>query len=226
MKAHLKRSVIPKQWKIKRKKTRFSIRPLPRGKFKLGVPLVIVFRDLLKKAKSSKEVKSILLNNEINVDGVRRKEIKFLAGLMDSLAIPSIKEYFRVLLNKNNQIELLPISKEEASLKLCKIVGKNFVKGKQQINLHDGRSLLDEGKYKTGDSLLLGIPKQEIKEHIKLEKGCRVYLIGGKRAGSFGKVEDIKDNKIYCKIDKIIFDIDKKNIFVVGKEKGVIKLEW
>ena len=143
---------------------------------------------------------------------------------MDSLAIPSIKEYFRIILNNNNQIELLPISKDEASLKLCKIVGKNFVKGKQQINLHDGRSLLDEGKYKTGDSLLLGIPKQEIKDHIKLEKGCMVYLIGGKHAGSFGKVDDIKDNKIYCKIDKMIFDVDKKNIFVVGKEKGVIKL--
>ncbi len=224
MKAHIKRHAMPKTWNIKRKKIRFVVRPFPGGKFNFGIPLLVIFRDILKKAKNAKEVKSILLNNEIYVDGVRRKDPKFFVGLMDVISIPSTNEYFRMLINKKNELELLAITKDEANLLLCKIVNKSLVKGKCQLNLHNGRNILVDktNDYKVGDSVLLN--KNKIEKHIKLEKGSLVYLIGGKHIGMVATASDVKDNIWKCKIGTKLFDAIKDHLFVVGKEKPAISL--
>jgi len=224
MKAHIKRQAMPKTWDIKRKKIRFVARPFPGGKFNFGVPLVVILRDILHKGKTSKEVKSILLNNEVFVNGVKRKEIKFFVGLMDVLSIPSSKEYFRVLVNKKSEIEILSITKEESEKLLCKIINKSLVKGKCQLNLHNGRNILidQKGEYNVGDSVLL--IKNQIKECIKLEKDSLAYLIGGKHIGRIVAINDIKDKIIKCGIKDDVFDVVKNHIFVVGKEKPLISL--
>ncbi len=224
MKAHIKRQAIPITWDIKRKKVRFVARPLPGGSFNFSVPLVVVFRDILKKAKTSKEVKTILLNNEIFVNGARVKEIKHLIGLMDVISIPSTDEHFRVLVNKKNRLELVPIAKDESEHLLCKIVKKSLVKGKGQLNLHNGRNVLVDNikDYKVGDSVLL--VNNAIKEHIKLEKGCQAYLIGGKHIGRIAKINDVKEGAFNCVSDKESWDVIKKHVFVVGKDKAAISL--
>ncbi len=226
MKAHLKRTVVPTSWKIKRKGLTFVVRALPRGKFNFGVPLVVLFRDLLKKAKTSKEVKSILNSKEILIDGRRRKESKFLAGLMDTVSIPSTAEQFRILIDKKGRLTVVPIVKEEAGVKLCKIVKKGMVKGKVQIGLHDGRSIIvEKDGYKTGDSLLITVPDQTIKEHLKLEKGVLVYLIGGKYIGNIGTIDKLEKGGIIAKIGAENVEVKKEYIFVVGKGKAAISLK-
>jgi len=96
MKAHMKRHAMPNTWKIKRKKVRFVMKPFPGSNFRFGIPVVVALRDMLNKGKSAKEVKTLLLNNEVMVNGKRVKEIKHLIGLMDVLSIPKINEYFRL----------------------------------------------------------------------------------------------------------------------------------
>jgi len=226
-KKHLKRLTAPKTWKIERKKTVFITRPNPGAhKYELGMPINLVFKDLLNYCKTSKEVKAILHDKEILVDGARRKDPRFVVGFMDVFSIPVTKEDFRMLLDKKGKLSLIKIKKNEADVKISKIKNKKII-GKHmiQLNLSDGRNILvKDSKYKVSDSLLIKIPEQEIKEVIKLEKGAFVILIGGKHIGLKGEVEDIKDGTITVKIDEESIQTKKDYAFAVGHKKAAIGL--
>ena len=227
MKSHLKRLAIPKSWKVKRRGLTFIVRPYPGPhSIKLGLSLNSVMRDILRIAKNSKEVKKILHDNEILVDGIRRKEQKFPVGIMDVVEFKKSNEHYRVVLDKG-KIRLIAIDKKEGTIKPCRITGKSKVKGKTQLNLYDGKNILvEKDEYKVGDTVIIGLPKQDIKENIKLEKGCSIYLIGGKHIGDIGKIEGIITNKITYKNEKgEIIETLKKYVFVVGKDKPVVSLE-
>lgn len=226
VKRHLKRLAIPKSWDIKKKSNKFTTRPVPGAhSFELGMPLNLIIRDLLNYAKTNREVKKILNNKEILVDDKTRKDYRFITGFMDIISIPKLKENYRIILNKKGNLFLLQITEQEAKIKICKIIGKKLVKGKTQLNLFDSRNVLvDKDNYKVGDSVVIEIPTQKIKEHLKLEKGTSVFVMGGKKIGTIGAVEDIIDRKIICKHNNSIFEVPFDYIFVVGKNKPLIKL--
>ena len=61
----------------------------------------------------------------------------------------------------------MPVNEKESSLKLCKIKGKNLMKGKINLNLHDGRNIITDNKeIKVGDSVLIELPAQKINQHL------------------------------------------------------------
>lgn len=228
VKNHLKRLAAPRSWPIKRKDSRFITRPKPGPhSLKLGVSLGVLIRDILRYAKTTGEVKKILQNKDVLVDCARRKEHRFIIGLMDIIGIPEIKKYYRVILDKKGKIGLIEIEKNEASIKPCKIIGKNNVKGKTQLNLFDGRNILvDKDDYKVNDTIIISLPNQEIKKHLKFDKNILVFLTGGKHIGEIGLVEDIISDKIRYKNKKgEVFETLKKYAFAIGKEKPEIKLE-
>jgi small subunit ribosomal protein S4e len=223
----LKRLAIPKAWPIKRKGIKFVVRPKPGPHpLKFSLPLNIILRDILKFAKSNKEVKNILNNKTILVDGVNRKDPRFPVGLFDVIEIPDKKEQFRIITNEKGKIKVYSINKSEAGLKPCKIVGKAKIKGKTQLNLFDGKNILvDKDIYKCSDTLLISLPKQEIKKHLKLEKGMTIYLMGGKHIGEIGIVESISSKKIlYKESSGENFETLKKYAFVIGDKKSAIVL--
>ena len=228
VKNHLKRLNTPKTWDVKRKRIKFIIRPNP-GAHSLddGMPIGVILRDLLGYAKTTREVKRILQENNIIVDGIRRKDPHFSVGFMDTIKFTEIKEAFRVIINKRGKISLLKINEKESSLKPCKIKGKTKLKAKTQLNLFDGKNILiEKDDYKTGDTLLLSLPKQEIKAHLKLEKGALICLTMGSHIGEVGVVEDIMANKIKCKTKKgSVFETLKKYAFVIGKDKPIVTIE-
>ncbi len=224
MKKHLKRLAIPKSWAIKRRGITFVVRPNPGPhSFKLALPLRVILRDVLAIAKNAKEVRNSLYYNEVLVDGIRRKESKFPVGIMDVIKFGD--NCFRIALKKGKLV-LIMIDKKEADIKPCKIIGKSKVKGKTQLNLYDGKNIIvDKDDYKVGGTVLISLPKNEIKEYMGLEQGCLIYLIGGKHSGDIGKVEDIISNKIIYKMSGgETIETLKKYVFVVGKDKPVVSL--
>ena len=226
-KNHLKRLAAPKTWPIPRKENVFITRPNPGAhKMLFGMPLSVVMTDLIKCANTKKEVKSILYNKNILVDGKRRKDDKFIAGLMDTISIKDIDEYYRIILDKKGKIAAVKIDEKEASVKLSKIIGKTMLKkGLIQLNLIDGRNITaKKDDYKAGDTLVLSMPEQKIDGHLKLESGMIAYLIGGKYMGDIGVIEAIEGSKIKIKSEKGIYETAKHYAFVVGKEKPVIAL--
>jgi len=227
VKNHLKRLVVPKSWRIDKKSTVFVTRPNAGAhSFELGLPLNILFKDILKYCKTTKEVKSILQDKEVLVDGKRRHDSKSVIGFMDVLSIPSLNEFYRICLNNKGKLIAVKINKNESELKISKIINKKILdKNKVQLNLSDGRNIiLKETKYKVGDSLLITIPKQEIKQDIKLEKDKLVVFLGGKYIGNIGTIDEIKKDIIIVKINEKKVQTAKRYAFVVGEKKPAIEI--
>ncbi|MEM3373838.1 MAG: 30S ribosomal protein S4e [Candidatus Woesearchaeota archaeon] len=227
MKRHLKAITVPKTWPIKRKGIKFVVRPFPSKKFSYSMPLSLVFKALLKYCKTNKEVKTILRDKEILVDGRRKKDIKDLLGFMDVLSIPVANENYRMLLNRFNKLSLIQIDDQESKFKIVKIIGKTTLKnGKMQLNLFDSRNILvdNNDEYKVGDSLKIELPSQKILAHYKLDKGAYVYIISGKHAGSYGVISKLDNNNFYVKSNDEEYLVNKESLYVIGKEKSEIKL--
>ncbi|MBI2108245.1 30S ribosomal protein S4e [Candidatus Woesearchaeota archaeon] len=228
MKRHIKKLAASKSWPILRRDNIFVTRPYPGGhSFELGTSMNVILKDLLKLAPTSREVKKMLLGHDILADNVRRKEPKFLVGLFDTLAIEKTDSYYRISLNKNGKILAVPIKKEEAGIKPCKIAGKSVLKGgKIQLNLSDGKNIIAEkGSYKTGDTLMLSLPDKSVRKHLKLDKNAVIFLTGGKHIGETGTVKNIINDRITYKNESgEMVETLKKYAFVVGEEKPEVTL--
>ncbi len=231
VKRHLKTLTVPKTWPIKRKGQKFVVRPTPSKKYMTSIPLSLVFKTMLKSCKTMKEVKNILQDKEVFLNGRRQKNPRSLLGLMDVLSVPESKEYYRLIINKNKKLQIIKISDKEAQFKLCKVIGKTFLKkGVVQLNLSDGRNInVKKDKFVVGDSLLIELPKQKIKEHYKFEKGSYAYLVKGKHIGAQGTVQDIlsegAQTMVSIKTSKGVFKTPKDAVFIIGKDKPAIKIE-
>lgn len=209
---------------VDRKEGKFIARPKGSFSMAMGMPLIAVLKDVLKLVSTRKEGKRVLNSREITVNGLRRKEEKFMVGLMDVLAIKDIGKSYRVLLDKNRVLRLVPVTETEALVKLGKVTGKRTVrKGRIQLSLHDGHTLLGAAAHSTGDTVVLALPKGEVSQHIKLESGCHAYLIGGSNVGRTGVVGNISGDKVTIKIGDDVVDAAKRFVFVIGKDKPVIK---
>jgi small subunit ribosomal protein S4e len=229
---HLKRLRAPRFWKVPKKVKKWVVSPRlgPHKKFEC-IPLLILVRDILKLAETGKEAKSIIKNGEILVDEKARKDHKYPVGLMDVIRIPKIKKVYRIVSAKEG-LKIIEIPKKESSLKLCKVKDKTVVKGGlTQLNLHDGRNILvKKDEYKTGDSILIEVPSQKIIKRIKMEKDSLAMITGGQNRGTIAKIKEIiitrsrEPNKVICKKDSEEFVTIKDYVFVVGKEKPVIKV--
>ena len=227
--------LAPKFWKISRKETKWVVTPAPgpHRKFE-SLPLQIILRDILKVAETASEAKSILKRGEVLVDGKLRKDGKYPAGLMDTVVVPKIKKYFRIVATADG-LGLVEIPEKESKLKLCRIEDKTILRGgRMQLNLHDGKNIIvpkdAKDAYKTGDTLLLELPSLKIVDHIKIEPGMLGLFTHGKNSGRIGKIKEIivtrtrEPNKIVCEIDKKTVESMKDHVFVVGKSKPVISL--
>jgi len=231
-KNHMKRINAPKRWDVLRKKHKFITRPNPGRDFSLSISLNTVLKDLLKKARTSKESKYLIRKQGVFVNAIRRYDEKFPVGFLDVIGFPSLKEHYRLLVNKKSKLFLLKISDEEAKVKLSKVMNKKQLsKDEIQINCSDGRNFIlkKEDPYlkqiKTNDSLLYTIPDQKLKQVIKLEKRALVFLYKGRHAGNVVVVADFDRDNIVFKIGDDVFETKKAYAFVIGKDKPVITIE-
>ena len=220
-KRHLKRYNAPKAWKIRTKESVYITRSNPGPHSgKTSMPLNVVLRDMLHYSETAKESKAILKRKNVLVDGVRRQEPKFPVGIFDVIEFGDINKNYRVVMDKKGKLALVGIGNEEAGVKPCSIINKTSVKGRIQLNLNDGKNIIvGKDGYKTGDTVLLELPKFSIKKHISLKKNVLICLIGGKHIGEIGKVKDIVGNRIiYIRENDDTVETLKKYAFVVGED--------
>ncbi len=240
-KSHLKRLAAPGFWPIHRKEKVWTIKPSPGPHpSDRSIPLLVVVRDLLGLAKTSKEAGIIISEGKIKVDGKIRKDKKFPVGLMDVIEVSGLNKFFRVVPSTQRFFAFQPIDEEEKTFKLCRIENKTTVKeGKIQLNLHDGRNILlnpEEASgngYKVLDVLKVSLPDNKIIEHLKFEEGMYAVIIGGKNTGKHGVIIEIektpykkrklKTVKIRGK-DGVEYNTIPDYVFVVGKENPVVSL--
>jgi small subunit ribosomal protein S4e len=226
VKRHLKRINAPKTWKIQRKGVKFTTKANPGGMSKiLTMPVANVLKYELKVANSIKEVKHLIFTGEVLVNGRKITDYRNPLCFTDVLSLPRIDRHYRLVIDTNGILRLLFITKEEAALKVVKIIGKTFVKGKIQLNLLDGRNVLfDKHHYKVKDSVVLTLPEQIVKEHLSFEKGALVLLYHGKHIGKVGKISDMKKDSIIIKTKDEEFETKADYALVIGKDHPMVNM--
>jgi len=222
--AHLSRSRAPKNWPIKRKETKWTTRPSPGAHPKdRCITSSLMIKEMLHYASTTREVKYIVSSKSILVNKKPILDFHLGIGFMDIVEIPETKEAYRMILNREGKFELIQLKKELENLKPSKIISKKVLRGKKiQLNLMDSRNILvDRDVYKTGDTLVLDISKNSIHAQLKLEKGCEVFLLGGKHMGTHGKVTEIiqeknlNEDRVLIKTQDSQFETLKKYVFVI-----------
>jgi len=238
---HLRRSLAPSFWPILRKEFAWAVKPSPgpHPSYRC-IPLGVILRDVLKYARTMREARRILGEGKVKVDGRVVRDYKFPVGLMDVIELAS-GEVFRMVPHPQKFMVLHPISEDEASFKLLRVEGKNIVKGGHiELHFHDGRNHLIritdprnpvEDVYKTYDVIKMAIPKQEILDHIKFEKGVIAIVVDGRNVGKVGSIVEI--NQIFKKAKAIVtlrspegrdFRTILSYVFPLGREKPLISL--
>ena len=184
--------------------------------------MLLVIRDILKLANSSREVKKILHDGNILVDGIVRRDYKFPVGVFDVITIPMIDSSYRVLMDGKQRISLIKISDSE--VKLCRIDDKTIVKGgNTQLNLHDGSNIIsDEYSYSTFDSVILSLPERKVVKHLIYKPGSLALIIGGAHSGELGTISEIRKTRstmpnmisLHSSYD---FETIEDYVYVIGK---------
>ncbi len=185
---HKKRHEMPNSWPLPRKERRKRFISMPNHSFSKGISLLFILMDVLKIAKTRKEVRYMTLNGFVKVNGKIRKDEDFPLGVFDTLGLDrSGKNYRLEIVNK--KFTLREISEKEAQKKTVKISGKKIIdKENIQMNLSDGQNLLAKDKFSVGDSVVLNTKENKVEKILPLKEGAKVEVIAGKHAGEKGKL--------------------------------------
>lgn len=226
-KNHLKRINAPRTWPVNRKGTKWIMKPSS-GPHELeqSMPLNVVIRNLLGYAGKTKEVKKILHNKEILVDGISRGDVKFPVGIFDVISIPKTKENFLFLLNKKGKFFLSKLDEKYANLKYIQIIGKKMLKKNiLQLNFSNGYNLIGDVKnYNVGDSIVINLKDKKVVNHLKLEKNSIVYVTGGSYVGLIGTINklhssnSLRNDMVELKFGDKMVNTLRKYVFVIDKD--------
>ena len=223
--SHIKRLMMPRSWPLPRKTTVWVQKPDPCGhSIEKCMPMGMILRDTLGVSHNRREAKKILHSRNVMVDGKIETAVGRGVGLMDVLTVG--ENNFRCVLDINGKLRYRPISKKQASSKTCRVMGKTTVSGgKTQLHLHDGRNLLFDSnpEYKSGDSVVISLPEQEITSHHKFEEGALAYLTGGSHIGETATVSS-REIKRSSKANEVSFDdfgTISDYVFILGNSKDI-----
>ena len=191
---HQKRQETTTKLPIKRKGTTYVARAS--SHIQDSVPIVIALRDMLKLARTAKEVQEMIKLSLLKINGRKVKDYR-----------ESIKLFNILEADKSYQLTLSPTGKfafEESKLKdshLCKVINKKIQNSHLiQLNFHDGSNVISKDKIKVGDSVHIDF-SGKITKHISLEKGKEALIISGKYIGKRGKIDSVEGKSVSININ-------------------------
>jgi small subunit ribosomal protein S4e len=215
---HQKRNKAPKFWGVKKKGTKFV--GMASHANSSGIPLVVALRDILKIAKTKKEVRYFSLNGDVKVNSKIRKDETFPLLFNDIISLEKLHKSYRVGI-KSGKFILEETDSKTADKKIVKVSGKKIIgKDKTQMNLEDGQNILTKEKFCVGDSIILNNNSGKIEKVLSLKKGAKIEVIAGKHAGEKGVLEEIKQLKreksYLIKLEDKEVTLPLKTFLVVG----------
>lgn len=198
-KRHLKRYVVSKHIAISKKTDTYTVRPSPGPHAAYDcIPVAILLRDMFQFARNMSEVKRILYERNVVVDGRVKTNRKYPLGFMDVLSLPKMQKHYRMIYTIKKGLRAIPIDENETTEKLCQIKNKTTIKdGLIQLNLHDGRNIVlskeedNNSTYATHDTIKISLPEQKILEKFELKVGTYGFVTSGRWMGRHGAIEEI-----------------------------------
>jgi small subunit ribosomal protein S4e len=228
----LKRYAMPKAMGLPVKAGTWVTKPGPGPHpARRALPLRVLVRDVLKLARNSKEADFIIHGGKVKVDGRVRKDPAFPVGLMDVVAFPESEKTYRVSMNQHGRLVLVEIPAEESGTKLCRVTGKQVVRGGRiQLSLHDGRNVVGDFKeFKVGDVVYLSLEDSQVLQRLPLEERALALIMGGRNTGRTGRIVELRKSgqgemSVVLESKGERLETSTKYTFVLGKEKPPITL--
>lgn len=204
---HQTRAQTIKAAPIPRKGTQYIARPASHGS--KGVSIVMALRDMLKLAKTSKEVELMVRNKQVKLNG------RVVSNIHEAVKLFNILEadkHYKLTLLSTGRFSFEPT---KSNLRMAKIIGKKVLNGGVvQYNLHDGTNFISKDNMTIGESVELDLENKVKKTH-KMEKGREVFVFEGRSAGHLGKIEQVHDHKIEVKLDNRSVTLDSRHVIVI-----------
>jgi len=231
---HLKRLDAPKHWMLDKISGKWAPRPSP-GPHKLRecLPLIILLRNRLRYALTSREVNYIVKQRFIRVDGKVRTDTRFPAGIMDVITIEKTGEHFRLLYDTHGRFAIQAITTAEAQYKLCR-VERTYTStgGVRTLITNDGRNIrYFHPSIKVHDTVKFDVSSGKVLERIPFAVGNLAMVTGGHNLGRVGIIVDHEKHPGNFDIVHIKDAVGNKfatrlsNVFLIGKgNKPIISL--
>lgn len=190
---HQTRAQASKKLPIPRKGTQYVARSL--SNLRDSVPVVIAVRDMLNLAKTAKEVRHMIKEKSLKING---REVKDYRDAIKLFNLFHADKTYILSLTPQGKFTLDPTNQKDRP---CKVIGKKVLNKKQtQINLQDGTNIIsNDNKIKTQDTVYIDA-EGKIKKHLEFSHGKDCLIIKGKLLGHKGKIEKIENGKAVIKI--------------------------
>ena len=232
---HLKRFMAPDSWHITRKTNKFITKTSPGPHNANALPVVVWLRDQMGYALNLKEVKQILHQHDVIINGRPCRDPKMGIGIFDIISMPKIGKHYRMLRDKNGRHKTVEIDSEAAKTRLAKITNKTIVSGgKVQLNMRFGANVIADNSYKPKDSIVLSLEPEtrfKIIDHFPFAIGNMAMIIGGKHSGKVARITGITKiagsgpNRVTLEDEKSKeqFETVETFIYMVGRETPALK---
>jgi small subunit ribosomal protein S4e len=237
MSFHQKRLDAPNAWRIAKKANTFITKTAPGPHTAHAMPMAVWLRDHMEFARNIKEIKKILNDRSVMVNGRPCTDPKLGIGIFDIISIPKMEKHYRILLNSKGDFVSIGISVEDAKTRLCKIRNITTIRGgKVQLNLRYGANIIAQDQYKPKDSIVLSLEEENrfaIMDHFPFAVGNVAMVIGGRHSGKVGKIVDIQKvpgsipNRVILEDEATgsRFETIEEYVFMVGRSEPALK-EW
>ncbi len=239
MSNHLKRLVAPGSWHIPKKVQKFVMKTAPGPHNAGAMPVGVWLREHIKVAENASEVRKILHQRDVIVNGRACRNPQMGLGVFDIVSIPKIGKHYRIQLDKRGNLVGVEISPESAQTRLCKVRNKTTIRGgKVQLNLAFGANILADNTYKARDSIVVtlgadGGDRFRIIDHFPFAEGNVAMIVGGKHSGKVARIVEIiktassVPNRVILMDDAAgeRFETIDEYVFMVGRSAIAPELE-
>jgi small subunit ribosomal protein S4e len=234
MSNHLKRLNAPVSWRIAKKTNTFVTKTAAGPHTAGAMPIAVWLRDHMGIALTMKEIKKILTDRSVIVNGRACTDPRLGIGVFDIISIPKMGKNYRILLNKKGDMVSVEIDEEAAKTRLCKIANKTIVRGgKVQLNLRYGANIIADQSYRPKDSVVLSLEEENrfaIVDHFPFAVGNVAMVIGGRHSGKVGRITGIVPvpgsipNRVYLEdlATGEAYDTIENYVFMVGREEPAV----
>jgi small subunit ribosomal protein S4e len=198
---HQKRLTAPVPWGIAKKEYTFITKTAPGPHNSQALPIAVWLRDQMGYALTKKEVKKILNDSQVIINGRVCKDLRRGIGLFDIVTMPGINKHYLILRDHLGKIMAKEIPPEQAKTRLCKVKGKTILGSeKVQLNLRYGANLLGDPAVNASDSVVITLgnekdpsqPRLQVVEHYPFAVDSYAMVIGGRHRGRVGRIMAIE----------------------------------
>lgn len=228
-----KRMTAPDAWQLPRKESKYVVSTAHGPHNASALPIGVWIRDHMDLAQNTKEVKKILHDRNVVVNGKVVTDEHIGIDVFDIISFPKIDKHYLVLVDVKGRQVAHPITADAAKVQLVKVANKTTIAGgKTQVNLTSGTNFIGDNSYSGRDTLIIGLVGDDrfvVQQHFPFAVGNMAIVIGGQHTMKTGKIVEIQvqgsslPNRVILEgADGQKFETIETYVYVIGTSESFL----